>query len=209
MTKFYNRLILASASPRRKELLASAGLTCEIHVADIHEQPQPNETPLAYVLRNASEKAVFVAQSKAFQTGEALILAADTVVVSAENKILEKPLDAQHARQMLQLLSDKIHSVLTGYAIVDGTTGQVLKCEAVETFVRFRALSQVDVDAYVATGEPFDKAGSYGIQGQAAHFVKSVEGSYTNVVGLPLAEVVVAVKGLMNAEQATNGLSQP
>ena len=190
----FERLILASASPRRRELLASAGLTCEVVVAGIDERPQWGELPLAYAARNAREKAVFVAQNDPLKTARAVVLAADTIVVSAQNQILEKPRDAAHARQMLQALSDKTHSVVSGYALVNGTTGEILECQTVQTLVLFRALSALEIDIYIATGEPFDKAGSYGIQGKAAHFVRALDGSYTNVVGLPLAEVVVALQ---------------
>lgn len=192
----FERLILASASPRRRELLESAGLACEVIVSGVDEVPRKGEAPEDYVRRNAREKALGVALNQPLKTAGSIVLAADTIVVSPSGAILEKPRDAGHAREMLESLSHKTHRVVSGFALVNGTTGAILADEVVETRVLFRALSAEDVERYIASGEPFDKAGGYGIQGGAAQFVRAVEGSYTNVVGLPLCEVMEHLKGL-------------
>ena len=186
------RIILASASPRRRELLAQAGIACEVRVSHVPERPFPKEEPGAYCTRLAREKAQGVRESHANETKGAAIVAADTIVVSPDGDILEKPRDPAHAHEMLAMLSGHTHRVLTGLCVVDGNTGDVLASECVGTRVVFRTLGEDEKNAYVASGEPFDKAGGYGIQGRAAGFVRAVEGSYTNVVGLPLAETVEA-----------------
>ena len=169
-------LILASASPRRAELLRAAGLAFTVRVADVDETVQAGETPDAYVLRLAQEKAQAVAQP-----GE-LVLGADTTVVVGE-EIAGKPTDAADARRMLRLLSGAWHEVLTSVALV--RDAQVLARLAV-TRVKFAPLSDREIDWYLATGEPFDKAGAYGIQGYASRFIEQIEGNYANVVGLPV-----------------------
>ena len=179
-------LILASASPRRRELLSSLGLDFEVVVAGIDEKPWDQEKPTSYALRNASEKAREVWQR---QGGDALVLAADTIVVKDEH-ILEKPADADHAMSMLRQLSGRSHEVITGVCLLQARDGILREWgDAVRTAVHFRALSEDEMSAYVATGEPMDKAGSYAIQGGAAAFVEGYEGSYSNVVGLPLETV--------------------
>ncbi len=170
-------IVLASASPRRKELLAGLGVHFEVYVSGIEEKPWPDETPASYSLRNASDKARAVALVRP----GALIIAADTIVVLGA-KILEKPVDAPHAKEMLQMLSGRRHEVITGLCLLKPGCEFA---EAVRTGVVFRRLSGAEIEAYVATGEPMDKAGAYAIQGGAASFVDHVEGSYTNVVGLP------------------------
>jgi len=184
------RIILASASPRRRELLAQAGIACEVRVSHVPEQPFPQEKPDAYCTRLARDKAQGVRAAHADGVKGAAIVAADTIVVSPIGDILEKPRDAAHAHEMLASLSGHTHRVLTGLCVVDGNTGEVLASECVSTLVVFRALAEDEKRAYVASGEPFDKAGGYGIQGRAAGFVRALQGSYTNVVGLPLAETV-------------------
>jgi septum formation protein len=182
------RLILASASPRRRELLGGLGLAFEVIVAGIDERPWPGEAPASYTLRNASEKAHEVRGR--LPPGEELrVLAADTIVVQ-DGHILEKPEDAAHAAAMLRRLSGRPHEVITGVCLVE-TRGGVWRedGEAVVTRVVFRALTEEEIAAYVATGEPMDKAGAYAIQGGAGRFVDHVEGSYTNVVGLPVETV--------------------
>ena len=187
-------IILASASPRRRDLLSQASYECHVIPSKVNEVPQPGELPEAYCKRNAQEKAIDTYQNqKSFARGK-LLLAADTIVVSTEGDILEKPSDAAHAKRMLETLSGGFHKVLTGYCLVDGNEGTVLVNDCITTQVEFRALSPDEISNYVASGEPFDKAGSYGIQGQAACFVKQVQGSYTNVIGLPLAEVVQHIR---------------
>ncbi len=184
-------LILASASPRRRELLASLGLAFDVVVAGIDEKPWPKEQPASYALRNASEKAREVGRRHA---GEALILAADTIVV-LDGHILEKPEDAGHAVAMLRRLSDRAHEVITGVCLLHTRAGAVReRGEAVRTTVHFRALSEPEIAAYVATGEPMDKAGAYAIQGGAGGFVDGYDGSYSNVVGLPLETLTRLLK---------------
>ena len=169
-------LILASASPRRAELLGAAGIEFTIRVADVDETVLAGETPSAYVLRLAQEKAQAVARP-----GE-LVLGADTTVVVGE-VIAGKPEDAEDARRMLRLLSGTWHEVLTAVALV--RDAQVLSRLAV-TRVKFAPLSEAEIDWYLATHEPFDKAGAYGIQGYASRFIEQIEGNYANVVGLPI-----------------------
>jgi len=179
-------LILASASPRRRELLASLGLAFEVVVPGIDEKPWPGETPASYALRNASDKAREVWKRRG---GEILILAADTIVVKDEH-ILEKPEDAEHALTMLRQLSGRSHEVITGVCLFQARGGMLREWgDAVRTAVHFRALSEAEMAAYVATGEPMDKAGGYAIQGGAAAFVDGYDGSHSNVVGLPLETV--------------------
>ena len=175
-------LVLASASPRRSELLRLGGFEFERRPAHIDESSRPGETAEDYVLRLAEEKAR-VAWRRGTRT-----LGADTVVV-LEDEVLCKPIDEDDARRMLGSLSGRTHRVLTGVAVFDGTSCLVRHAE---TRVCFRVLDDEEISEYVATGEAFDKAGSYGIQGWASKFVESVDGSYTNVVGLPL-ELVSAM----------------
>jgi septum formation protein len=185
-------LVLASASPRRSELLAQAGYSFEVHPAEIPEDPLPNEDPKAYVSRLAREKAETVFReitkdSASDQPASAAlqVLAADTTV-TLENQILGKPSDPADAARMLRLLSGRTHQVVTGVALVSATSTQVA---AETTAVTFLALSDEDIAAYIATGEPMDKAGAYAIQGRAARWIPRIEGDYFNVVGLPIALV--------------------
>lgn len=171
-------LTLASASPRRRELIASLGLDFKIIVPEIDETPLPHEKARAFAERLAVEKANAV-------TADGIIIAADTIVVKNE-AILGKPGDAVHAREMLRMLSGTEHEVITGVCVRDATRTVVF---SVGTRVVFRMLSDDEIDDYIDTGEPMDKAGAYAIQGGAAHMVQSIEGSYTNVVGLPLCEL--------------------
>ena len=173
-------LILASGSPRRADLLRQAGLTFDVIVPHIDEAPRPGEDPSEFVCRTAREKA------ESLPADEAIILAADTAVVDG-TRILGKPTDASEARAMLRSLSDHTHKVMTGVCLrfPDRTD-----CFHIETHVTFRTLSEQEIIDYVASGEPMDKAGAYAIQGGAAKMVRTVEGSYSNVVGLPLCEVV-------------------
>lgn len=174
------QLVLASASPRRAELLSLAGLSFEIDAPSLEEAALPGERPRAYVERLAAAKAEEVAS----RWPGAWILAADTVVALGPD-ILEKPRDRDDARRMLQALQGRSHEVFTGVAI-QGPAHRDVFSECTE--VRFRRLHDMEIEAYLASGEADDKAGSYGIQGRAAAFVESVTGSYTNVVGLPLAQ---------------------
>ena len=183
-------LILASASPRRAELLARVGLIPKIQPADIDESPLPGEAPAAMVERLSVAKARAVA---AQTPGPYLVLASDTIVVRDES-ILGKPTSVGEAKSMLASLAGREHQVISGFALLH-SDGRSLAHHVV-TQVRFRPLSSETIARYVSTGEPMDKAGSYGIQGIGAMLVSAIEGSYTNVVGLPLVEVLDALAEL-------------
>lgn len=180
------RLVLASSSPRRRELLAELGLPFEVRPSDADETPRPGEGPEALVLRLARAKAARVARP-----GE-LVLGADTVV-AIDGEILGKPIDGADATRMLRALSGRPHEVWTGVALhrTTGTTASepTALAYARRTLVTFRELSESELTAYVASGEPRDRAGAYAIQGGAAGFVERMEGDWDNVVGLPLAAV--------------------
>jgi septum formation protein len=175
------RLVLASSSPRRRELLSSLGISFEVKGADIDESVRPEESPPAYVERLAREKAAAVAA----RFPGALVLAADTSVVLDE-QILGKPTDVADAERMLAALSGRGHSVLTGVAVA----GPLERSRVIGTEVRFRQLAAREIAWYARTGEPMDKAGAYAIQGIAGAFISEIRGSPTNVVGLPLWETV-------------------
>ncbi len=187
-------LVLASGSPRRRELLTQAGYRFEVRPAHIAEDPLPGEDPIVYVTRLAREKAEAVFREIGGSSslgnvpdGESplVVLGADTTV-TLENAILGKPEDAADAARILRLLSGRTHRVITGVAVVTAERTEV----AVEaTAVRFLTLSEAEIAAYVATGEPMDKAGAYAIQGRAARWIPRIEGCYFNVMGLPLALV--------------------
>lgn len=180
------RLILASASPRRRDLLASVGVVPdEVRPADIDETPRKGELPRPYALRLAREKAASAAEPGA------LVLAADTVV-SAGRRILGKPEDEAEAHAFLTLLSGRRHRVATGVAL---RLGDREWTRLVETQVKIKRLSDAEISAYLRSGEWRGKAGGYAIQGIAAGFVPSINGSYTNVVGLPLAETANLLAG--------------
>lgn len=178
-------LILASSSPRRRELLEQIGLTFEIETANIDETPQLGEAPLAYVKRLAEHKAAAVFARYGHRS-RLIVLGADTTVV-CDGKILGKPADQADAARMLRLLSGKRHQVLTGVALVSGKLPPIVEADITEVHVM--ALTEHQILDYVATGEPTGKAGAYGIQGRAARFIPRIEGCYFNVVGLPLARV--------------------
>lgn len=183
-------LILASASPRRVELLAQIGVRPDQVVpAHIDETPLKNETPLAMAKRLALAKALEVQKHHP----QACIIAADTVV-AVGRRILGKAEDESHARRYLELLSGRAHRVIGGLCVLAPQGRQVVK--AVTTSVNFKRLIQSEIDAYIASDEWRDKAGAYAIQGRAGAFVRRVNGSYTNVVGLPLFDTANALKGL-------------
>ena len=177
------RLILASASPRRAELLAAAGFDFEIVPADVDETPHADESPEAHTLRVAREKAWQIARQ--LSAPDIVVLAADTEV-AAGGRIFGKPHDAHEARRMLEQLSGCVHDVLTAVVIV-GARGESV--EVVTTRVQFAPLSPEEIQWYVGTGEPMGKAGGYAIQGRGARFIERIEGSWSNVVGLPVATV--------------------
>ena len=184
-------LFLASTSPRRRELLAQAGIEFTVLDVAIDESQRPSELPTAYVERLAKEKA-----EAGFLTVEsdenAVVLAADTIVV-LEDAILGKPQNKAQAHEMLRSLSGRSHVVMTAFAI---KTHKQVRVQRVNTTVFFRPLTSKEIEWYWQTGEQSDKAGGYGIQSKGGIFVSSISGSYSAVVGLPLAEVVVAIRGL-------------
>jgi septum formation protein len=222
-------LILASASPRRRELLAQAGFSFEVHPAHIPEDPHPNEDPITYVTRLAREKAQAVFQESSVAPGPGsprtglrpwggglasetwestkpksgserlkhevhslAVLGADTTV-TLDNQILGKPEDPADAARILRLLSGRTHHVITGVALVTAERTQVA---SEVTAVKFLTLSDEEIAAYIATGEPMDKAGAYAIQGRAARWIPRIEGDYFNVVGLPIALVSTMLESL-------------
>lgn len=179
------RLVLASGSPRRRELLQGLGIPFELLPANIDESVHPREPSRLYVERLARNKAAVVAR----HVPGALVLAADTSVVLGD-EILGKPKDAAQAAEMLRALAGKTHEVLTGVALA----GTADRCCVVATSVHFRPLTDQEIAWYVASGEPMDKAGGYAIQGKAGAFVRAIEGSYSNVVGLPLVETLALLR---------------
>lgn len=177
-------LILASGSPRRRELLSQVGLALEIVPADLDETRRPGEPPVAYAERLAAEKARAVAA----RLGAARpVLGADTIVIDGEEAVLGKPRDEEDARWMLARLAGRVHRVATAYHLI---LGAERRARAVMTEVEFRPLSPGEIAGYVASREWEGKAGGYAIQGLAGAFVRRIAGSYTNVVGLPLCEVL-------------------
>lgn len=179
-------IVLASSSPRRRELLQQIGVSFRIQVQSVDETPLPDERPDAYVARLALEKARAVA---ALNPGS-VVLGADTTGVLA-GQILVKPEDEADARRMLRAMSGRTHEVLTAVALVQDECEQV---RVVRTEVTFCTLTDEQIDAYIATGEPADKAGAYGIQGFGAVLVAGIHGSYSNVVGLPLTETAAMLR---------------
>ncbi len=174
-------IILASHSPRRRELLRQIGVQFRSDPTDVDERARPGESPEAYAVRVSQDKAQVAARRA--ETG--IIIAADTIVV-LDDQILGKPVDARDAERMLGLLSGKVHCVISGLTVMDAVTWKT-KTRTSITRVWFRSLSAHEVASYVASREPLDKAGAYGIQGKGALLVERIEGCYFNVVGLPLA----------------------
>ena len=204
-------LILASASPRRRELLSQAGFSFEVHPTQIPEDPIPGENPVAYVTRLAREKAeaVYAEITKAAASEQRasaapqvpqVVLGADTTV-TLDNHILGKPSDPADAARMLRLLSGRDHRVITGVALVSANRTETA---AEVTTVQFLELSDQEIAGYVATGEPMDKAGAYAIQGRAARWIPRIEGCYFNVVGLPIALVSTLLKSIQLADSSSS-----
>jgi septum formation protein len=189
------KLILASGSPRRKVLLGAAGLRFDVIESGISEILGAGECGRDYALRIACEKALSVSA----RMPDAVVLAADTVVI-CDDKILVKPENEAEARRMLAALSDKTHTVVTAYALASLNT--ILEAQPIISEVTFRPLSNAEIEEYVATGEPLDKAGAYGIQGKGSDFIAEVAGSRDNVMGLPMREVLVALARLGIASSA-------
>jgi septum formation protein len=184
------RLILASASPRRCELLTQAGYVFDVEPAEIDETPRAQELPGAYVQRLAEEKAEAVLAKHAAFHGKLIVLGADTTVVCG-GEILAKPESAADARRMLRLLSGRTHQVLTGVAVA---SRENIVSAVESTEVVFAEIPEAELESYCATAEPLDKAGAYGIQGFAARWIPRIEGDYFNVMGLPIARVVRLVE---------------
>ena len=186
------RIILASSSPRRKELLEQVGLKFEIFSPDIDESVHVGESADHYVQRLAEQKA----QAILAQFPDAIVIAADTSLV-LDHKIIGKPESKQHAFEIWTALSDRQHDVLSGVCVLSSQCDpNTIQSMVVRTKVYFQKLSQLDMEQYWATGEPIGKAGAYAIQGYAAQFIQRIEGSYSNVVGLPLYETLQLLKNI-------------
>jgi septum formation protein len=181
-------VVLASGSPRRRQLLELIGIEHEVLPSNIDETLRPRETPRRHAERLAREKASAVATREAGK----ITIAADTIVV-VNRKVLGKPRDEDDARRMLSMLSGREHTVITAVAVA---RGRKLRSAVEEVRVKFRRLRQDEIDAYIATGEPMDKAGAYGIQGFGATIVECVDGDYFSVMGLPLARLVTLLRDL-------------
>ena len=182
------KIILASQSPRRKQLLEQIGLKFEIEPSNYEEDMTLEMTPEKLVEHLSLGKAKDVAG----RHKDAIIISADTIV-AMDGEVFGKPKTAERAKEMLEKFSGKAHTVLTGFTVIDGETGkQISKCVA--TKVYFKNLSEKEIDAYIATGEPLDKGGGYAIQGLAALFVEKIEGDYFNIVGLPILPLTEELK---------------
>lgn len=181
------KLILASQSPRRKELLQKAGFCFEVIPSRVDENIPDKITPEDFAQRLAQAKATKIAKRHC----EAIVLGADTIVVLGD-AILGKPADKDDARRMLQQLSGAWHQVMTGYAVVHGALAKTVRATII-TDVKFKRLTPAEIEWYIETAEPDDKAGAYAIQGIGALWVEKIKGSYTNVVGLPVCEVAQAL----------------
>ena len=184
------RLILASASPRRREMLRMLGVAFTVLQSDVDESPRAGESPEAYALRLSEAKARAVA---AVRPGR-WVLGADTIV-TIDGELLGKPRTPDEARGMIRRLSGRAHTVITAFTLFNSERAEPVR-RAVCSQVRFKEVPEDELEWYVATDEPYDKAGGYAVQGKAAVLVSEVRGSWTNVVGLPLCEVVEALKGL-------------
>ncbi len=186
-----NKLILASASPRRKHLLENVGVKFSVIAPLGEEKYEGNLKPDIFVKRNAKLKAnSVIEQAKRHE----YILSADTIVV-IDDVVLGKPVDPEDAVTMLNLISGRIHKVITGYAITSWDQ-KIFFSDAITTLVKIKNLTPGEIEGYISTGEPFDKAGSYGIQGIGSFMIHSISGSYTNVVGLPVARVINSLQKL-------------
>ena len=195
------RFILASSSPRRKELLSSLGVEYTIIKPEIDETRHPHEHPHTYVQRLSREKAHAVAQNliepaAILAADTVVILAADTIGIEQNGELLGKPSNADDARGMLQRLCNRPHQVCTAFTLLKTGVSPKEHTEMVCTTVHMRDYSDAEIDAYIATGDPFDKAGSYAIQHEGFHPVDRIEGSYSNVVGLPIEAVEQALRGM-------------
>jgi septum formation protein len=184
------QFILASASPRRQELLKSVGLKFKTIPAHVNEDHHEGESPRQHVQRLAQDKALAIAK----KYPDSIVLGADTIVV-IDDIILGKPKSKAQAREMLQRLSGREHKVFTGFTLAH-VAPKVRKTKVVQSAVRFKIISPEEMEWYISCDEPYDKAGGYAVQGKGAYFIKSIRGSYTNVIGLPLCEVLEEMKKL-------------
>jgi septum formation protein len=199
------RIILASTSPRRIELMKQVGLACEVISPDADETPHRGERPAALVARLARAKAHSVAQSL---EGDAIIVAADTIVVDPSGKkILGKPVSVLDAKKMLTLLAGRKHTVLTGYCVWETGSNAYVKVRVVRSSVTMRKLSRAQISAYVASGEPMDKAGSYAAQGLGMALIEKINGSYANVVGLPVSQLWLDLETHFGLKAFTKGFA--
>jgi septum formation protein len=187
-------IVLASASPRRSELMTLAGIVFRVVPADICEDVLPGELPVDHVMRLSREKAEAVAE----KTSGRFFIGADTIVV-LDGAILGKPVDANDALRMLSGLSGRDHEVITAFTVFDKISGSRIS-RSVCTEVTFKKLEQIEISTYIATGCPMDKAGAYAIQGGAVHFIRSINGSYTNVIGLPMTELYEVLQTMQAME---------
>lgn len=190
-------LLLASGSPRRRELLARAGVPFEVAPAEIDERPRPGEAPRALALRLAQEKAEAGAR-RIPASPPRLVVGADTIVV-VDGEVLGKPDDAAHAVKLLSRLVGREHTVLTGVAVLRSDRPGETRTACVESRVTMRAAGDAEIRAYVATGEPLDKAGAYAAQGEGRRFILRIDGSETNVIGLPMDETLALLRELAPA----------
>lgn len=181
-------IILASASPRRQELLANLGLDFEVKISDVDESLNEQMPPAQQVEQLAERKATAVAA----QLNRGLVIGADTLVVLGQS-VLGKPADRQEAIEMIKRLQGRSHEVFTGLAVIDADTGKTVVTHQA-TAVRFKPMTAEQIERYVDTGEPFDKAGAYAVQGKASIFIDSIRGCYFNVVGLPVAKLADVLK---------------
>lgn len=190
-----DKIVLASASPRRSELMALAGIEFSVAPADICEDVLPGEEPGEHVIRLSREKAMAAAE----RAEGRFFIGADTVVL-LDGRIMGKPAGEEEAFEMLSALSGRTHEVLTGFTVLDRLEGAcVSRC--VRTDVTFRTLGPQEIRDYIASGCPMDKAGAYAMQGGAVHFVRSIRGSYTNVIGLPMAELYELLQTMQMPKQ--------
>lgn len=192
-------IILASTSPRRIYLMSQVHLAVEVQTPRADETPKYREKPIALVTRLAREKAESVKEIAIQRYENSIVIAADTIVVSPDKKkILGKPKDREDARKMLKMLAGKTHMVFTGYCILQashkGTSKKVVR--AIQSKVKMRSLSSKMIDAYIASGEPMDKAGAYGAQGLGMALIEKIDGSYSNIVGLPMTQILYDLEKL-------------
>jgi septum formation protein len=183
-------LILASASPRRQELLRFVGLKFKTIPAHVDENYSEGETPQQHVRRLAQEKALLIAR----KYPRAWVLGADTIVV-IDGLILGKPKNKTQAKEMLKKLSGREHKVFTGFTIAH-VASKIKQTKVIQSVVKFKMISAAELEGYIACDEPYDKAGGYAVQGRGAYLIQAIRGSYTNVIGLPLCEVLETLKKL-------------